>query len=106
MLQDLDVETLMQEITQWGPQDKAGGLADGAGSNDLKSQTPPRVSPDKAEQPAASLSHSLTPKHSTLPDESPMSSAKVSKASALRIQLRVQQQQNCLQSICPGHTAS
>ena len=75
MLQDIDVETLMQEIKQWGPQQQAGGEAGGA---EPDSQTPRRVSPDKADQAAASPSQSLTPNQSTIHEESSSSSEKVS----------------------------
>lgn len=78
-LQDIDVETLMQEITQWGPQDHAAPPADRSLNAQPGAQTPRRrVSPEKAEQAMASPSQgSLTPDQSPLHEESSSSSEKV-----------------------------
>lgn len=76
----MDVETLMQEIKQWGPQDQAGPPVDGRLRIEPGSQTPPRgVSPHKAEQSGVSPSpsHSLTPNQSSIHEEPSSSSEKV-----------------------------
>ena len=66
-MQDIDVETLMQEIKQWGPQDQGQrplGDAPPADVDDSESQPPCRLDLDKADEPSASPQQSLTPNHS------------------------------------------
>lgn len=77
MLQDIDVETLMQEIKQWGPQDQAAAPADRSFHGEPESQTPRRVSPFKEELPVTSASTSLTPIQAPTQEDSPSSHAKV-----------------------------
>lgn len=78
-VQDIDVETLMQEIKQWGPQDHAAPPAGRSLNTEPGAQTPRRgVSPGKAEQAVASPSQgSLTPDQSPLHEDSSSSSDKV-----------------------------
>ena len=65
ILQDIDVETLMQEIKHWGPQDPKP--AGDAVLTHTDSQTPRRLSLDQADDssasPGASPEHSPTPEH-------------------------------------------
>jgi len=71
VMQDMDVETLMQEIKQWGPQDQgqAPQVQDQAPQleaimNEPESQSPGRLSLDKADQPSSSSMQVDTPDHS------------------------------------------
>ena len=91
----------MQDIKQWGPQDPAGVRTDETGSNGLVAQTPCRSSFSKAEEIAASPSHSLTPNDSSIHEETSSSSEKVSRASVtkacelcLHVMLRVKDAHN------------
>ena len=81
-MQDMDVETLMQEIKQWGPQDQGQrplGDAPPADIDDSESQPPCRLDLDKADEPSASPQQSLTPNHSQAQqDEASSSSDKAS----------------------------
>ncbi|DBB08621.1 TPA: hypothetical protein ACH3X3_008748 [Trebouxia sp. C0006] len=69
--EDMDVETLMQEIKQWGPQDQgqapqvqAQAPQEGAIMNEPDSQSPGRLSLDKTDQPSSSSVQVDTPDHS------------------------------------------
>ncbi|KAL3131725.1 hypothetical protein ABBQ38_007446 [Trebouxia sp. C0009 RCD-2024] len=75
--EDIDVETLMQEIKQWGPQDQAAPPADRSLDDEPDSQTPRRVRPPKEEQPVTSPSASLTPNQAgVIQEQSPSSQDK------------------------------
>ena len=54
--QDMDVETLMQEIKQWDGQDQAQKPAQDASLDEPESRTPRKMSFDTAEEPASSSS--------------------------------------------------
>lgn len=84
VLQDIDVETLMQEIKQWGPQDQAAPPADRSLDDEPDSQTPRRVRPPKEEQPVTSPSASLTPNQAgVIQEQSPSSQDKVRQGCCL-----------------------
>ena len=78
VMQDMDVETLMQEIKQWGPQDQGQrplGDAPPADIDDSESQPPCRLDLDKADEPSASPQQSLTPNHSQAQEDEASSSS-------------------------------
>lgn len=78
VLQDIDVETLMQEIKQWGPQDQAAPPADRPLDDEPDSHTPRRVRASQEEQPVTSPSASLTPNQAVvIQEQSPSSHDKV-----------------------------
>ncbi len=78
MLQDIDVETLMQEIKQWGPQDQAVAPAERSLEDEPDAQTPRRASSPKEDQAIPSPATSLTPDQpASVQEESPSSHAKV-----------------------------
>lgn len=74
-LQDMDVETLMQEIKQWGPQDQNQAPPGAAPVNEPESQTPRRVSPERNEEQVPSPVRSITPAHSPVQDDGATSSS-------------------------------
>lgn len=89
VMQDMDVETLMQEIKQWGPQDQgqapqvqAQAPQEGAIMNEPDSQSPGRLSLDKTDQPSSSSVQVDTPDHSqTQVEEEEEASSSSDKAS-------------------------
>ncbi len=94
VMQDMDVETLMQEIKQWGPQDQAPQVQDQAPQvqdqapqleaimNEPESQSPGRLSLDKTDQPSSSSMQVDTPDHSqTQMEEEEEASSSSDKAS-------------------------
>lgn len=74
-LQDMDVETLMQEIKQWGPQDQNQAPPGAAPVSEPESQTPRRVSPERDEEQVPSPVQSITPSHSQVQDDGATSSS-------------------------------
>lgn len=88
VMQDMDVETLMQEIKQWGPQDQdqAPRVQDqtpqeDAIVNEAESQSPGRLSLDKTDQPSSSSMQVDTPDHSQNQEEEEEASSSSDKAS-------------------------
>ncbi len=88
VLQDMDVETLMQEIKQWGPQDQgqappvqAQAPQEDATGNEPESQSPGRLSLDKTNQPSSSSVQMDTPDHSQNQEEEEEVSSSSDKAS-------------------------
>ncbi len=82
VMQDMDVETLMQEIKQWGPQDQDQAPQDqdqatqeDAIMNEPESQSPGRLSLDKTDQPSSSSVQMGTPDHSQDQEEEASSSS-------------------------------
>ncbi|DBA94598.1 TPA: hypothetical protein ACH3X1_002180 [Trebouxia sp. C0004] len=87
--EDIDVETLMQEIKQWGPQDQdqaphvqdqAPQVQDQAPQkdatmNESESQSPSRLSLDRTDQPSSSSVQMDTPDHSQNEEEEEASSS-------------------------------
>lgn len=65
--EDMDVETLMQEIKQWDSRDQAQKPMPDASLEAAESQTPRNMSFDNAQETAASSS--LTPDHSHIQDD-------------------------------------
>ena len=116
VMQDMDVETLMQEIKQWGPQDQAPQVQDQAPQvqdqapqesaimNDPGSQSPGRLSLDKTDQPSSSSVQVDTPDHSQNQEEEEEASSSNDKAS-----LESCQCWSCLVTFakpaCPSHIA-
>ena len=96
VLQDMDVETLMQEIKQWGPQDQGQAPQDRAQApqvqtqapqedaimNEPESQSPGRLSLEETDQPSSSSVQMDTPDHSqTQVEEEEEASSSSDKAS-------------------------
>lgn len=82
VMQDMDVETLMQEIKQWGPQDQDQAPQDqdqapqeDAIMNEPESQSPGRLSLDKTDHPSSSSVQMGTPDHSQDQEEEASSSS-------------------------------